>query len=83
MKQSLALSSQLSVGQRVRVTWSGKLGVVITPHLPRKRGRNSDGGGPSALVRLDPFACRFGQEYAVVRGLEGIYQTRDLEVLDG
>lgn len=71
----------LTRGQRVRVTWSGKTGRVIDPDAESRAGRNTD--GPVALVALDPFACRFGQEYAVVRGLEGIYQTRDLEVLDG
>ena len=75
----------LVAGDRVRCTWSGKVGRVLTPRVPTRVGH---GEPPGVLVLLDPFWPRWAGE-AVARldcpahltGLEVIYDLRDLEPL--
>ena len=66
-----------ATGQRVRVRWSGKIGIV------RALGMQQDEEGDdywAALVSLDPFVARFsGDRPSCLTTLEGIYALEDLE----
>jgi hypothetical protein len=67
----------LTTGQRVRVRWSGKTGIVTDSQL-----RHHPDGTPSALVLLDPFVARWHDTRpSCVTTLEVIYATEDLEGL--
>jgi hypothetical protein len=68
----------LVAGQRVRVVWSGKVGRVITPRMPREPGQETEMG---VLVLLDPFVARWRSPTPVtIIGLEVIYSPQDLIV---
>jgi hypothetical protein len=73
-------------GRRVRVTWSGKIGRVVAPAVPRTPDDAED-GPPGVLVRLDPFLPTFAGGIVTARaekrltGIEVVYASEDLELL--
>lgn len=66
-----------TLGQRVKVRWSGKTGWVLDPGL-----RHYPDATPCVLVLLDPFVARWRRAWSsCVVSLEVIYATEDLEAL--
>ncbi len=63
-----------TVGQRVRCTWSKKLGRVLDPQI-----RHYPEGVPGVLVSLDPFVANWHDDRpSCVTTLEVIYAAEDL-----
>ena len=63
----------LAAGDRVRVTWSGKVGTVVDPII------RTDRYWPGTLVLLDPFTPFWSD--SEIAGLEVIYSPHDLTPL--
>jgi hypothetical protein len=69
----------LASGQRVRCIWSGKVGTVLNPHMPREPG---DDHPPGVLVELAPFWPRWQQSPWPICNLEVIYDPEDLIIVE-
>lgn len=70
---ALRAAAHLAAGDRVRCTWSGKVGTVLDPAC------RVDRHWPGALVVLDPFLPAWSD--TEITDLEVIYSPKDLETL--
>jgi hypothetical protein len=75
----MASITVLAAGQRVRCIWSGKVGTVLNPRMPREPG---DDHPPGVLVELDPFVTTWRSAPVTICNLEVVYAPEDVLVAE-